>query len=208
MVEGAAVLSQMIWSWRGAGVWSDERGQNLLDGGCPYYDTYECADGRYVAVAALEPAFWTALIAGLGVDPAEFPDRERPERWPAIRDRFTALFATRSRDDWASTFHGTDACLTPVLTFAEAPDHPHLAARGSLIDLAGVQQPAPAPRFSRTPASRPTPPPLPGEHTTEVLAEWTRETWSEVARRTTGGEEHSGSPESDAAAARKPGDNG
>jgi alpha-methylacyl-CoA racemase len=173
MVDGSGLLSQMIWAWRGAGAWSDERGANLLDGGCPYYDTYTCADGKHVAVGALEPPFWAALLAGLGIDAAEFPDRDRPAAWPAIRQRFEALFRTRTRDEWAATFDGTDACVTPVLTFAEAPAHPHLAARASLVELGGVVQAAPAPRFSRTAPGRPAPPAKPGEHTEEVLTEWT-----------------------------------
>jgi alpha-methylacyl-CoA racemase len=173
MVDGVGLLSQLIWSWRGAGVWSDQRGVNLLDGGCPYYDTYECADGKYVAVGALEAQFWTALIAGLGIAAEEFPDRTNPTSWPAIRQRFEALFKTRTRDHWATQFAGTDACVTPVLTFAEAPSHPHLAARESLVELGGVVQAGPAPRFSRTAPSRPTPPVQPGQQTEEVLAEWT-----------------------------------
>ena len=172
MVDGASLLTQMIWSWRGGGSWSDERGANLLDGGCPFYDTYECADGRHVAVGALEGQFWTALLAGLRLDPADFPDRLNPETWPGLRERFTALFAGRTRDEWAEVFAGTDACVTPVLSFAEAAEHPHLTARQTLVDWDGVTQAAPAPRFSRTPPGRPTPPPTPGRHTDEVLAEW------------------------------------
>jgi alpha-methylacyl-CoA racemase len=172
MVDGASLLTQMIWSLRGGGVWSDRRGVNLLDGGCPYYDTYECADGRYVAVGALEGQFWTALLAGLGFVPAEFPDRTDPNTWPDLRRRLTAVFAGRSRDEWAEVFGGTDACVTPVLTFAEAAGHPHLAARQTLVGWDGVTQAAPAPRFSRTPSSRPGTPPTPGQHTDEVLAEW------------------------------------
>ena len=172
MVEGAGLLAQLIWSWRGPGGWSDVPGTNLLDGGCPYYDTYTCADGRYVAVGALEPPFWAALLQGLGIDAEEFPQRQDPAQWPAIRERLTAVFATRSRDDWATVFDGTDACVTPVLSFAEAPAHPHLAARESLVELGGVRQPAPAPRFSRSPAGTPGPPPRPGADTSAVLAEW------------------------------------
>jgi alpha-methylacyl-CoA racemase len=175
MVDGAGLLAELIWSFRGVGGWSDTRGTNLLDGGCPYYDTYTCADGRYVAVGALEKPFWADLLAGLGIDPDEFGRREDPANWPAVRARFTALFVTRTRDEWATVFAGTDACVTPVLTFAEAPDDPHLAARQSLIELNGVHQPAPAPRFSRSRTATPTPPPSPGRDTAEVLAEWLRD---------------------------------
>jgi alpha-methylacyl-CoA racemase len=173
MIDGATLLAQMFWSVRGAGAWNDERGVNLLDGGSPYYDTYECSDGGSVAVGALEPQFWAVLLAGLEIDPAEFPDRTDPSTWPALRKRLTAAFAEKTRDEWAAVFAGTDACVTPVLTFGEASSHPHVAARDTVISLDGVEQAAPAPRFSRTPSLTPTPPPLVGEHTAEVLAEWT-----------------------------------
>ncbi|SHN47134.1 CaiB/BaiF CoA transferase family protein [Cryptosporangium aurantiacum] len=170
MVDGATLLSQMFWSFRGAGAWSDERGVNLLDGGAPWYDTYECADGQYVAVGALEPQFWAALLTGLAVD--DLPSRDDRGNWPAIRKRFTEVFATKTRDEWAAVFDGTDACVTPVLTFAEAADHPHVAARNTVVDQNGVPQAAPAPRFSRTPPGTPTPPPGSGQHTAEVLKDW------------------------------------
>ncbi|MFI5956037.1 CaiB/BaiF CoA transferase family protein [Cryptosporangium sp. NPDC051539] len=170
MVDGTTLLSQMFWSFRGAGIWSDERGANLLDGGAPWYDTYECADGRYVAVGALEPQFWAALIAGLEVD--DLPNRDDRANWPAIRKRFTELFAARTRDEWAAVFEGTDACVTPVLSFGEASSHPHVAARGTVADVNGVPQAAPAPRFSRTPPGIPTPPPGPGANNDEVLRDW------------------------------------
>jgi alpha-methylacyl-CoA racemase len=174
MVDGAALLAQMMWSWRAGGVWTDVRGTNLLDGGCPYYDTYECSDGRYLAVGSLEPPFFAALLRGLGIDPQEFPEpeRTRPSTWPVMRQRFTALFQARSRDEWAAIFADTDACVTAVLTFEEAPGHPHLADRGTLAPLGGVVQAAPAPRFSRTRPGPPTPPVKPGENTDEVLTDW------------------------------------
>ena len=125
-----------------------------------------------MAVGALEKPFWADLLAGLGLNPDEFVHREDPAGWPAIRARFTALFVTRTRDEWASVFAGTDACVTPVLTFAEAPDDPHLAARQSVIELDGVHQSAPAPRFSRSRTATPTPPPVPGHDTKAVLADW------------------------------------
>nr|WP_276611634.1 CaiB/BaiF CoA-transferase family protein [Cryptosporangium phraense] len=170
MVDGATLLSQMFWSFRGAGVWTDERGANLLDGGAPWYDTYECADGRFVSVGALEPQFWTALLAGLEID--DLPSRDDRANWPAIRKRFTERFGSRTRDEWAAVFEGTDACVTPVLSFAEASSHPHVAARNTVADLNGVPQAAPAPRFSRTPPGTPTPPPGAGAHNEEVLADW------------------------------------
>jgi alpha-methylacyl-CoA racemase len=172
MVDGTTLLSQMFWAFRAVGAWSDERGVNLLDGGAPYYDTYECSDGRYVAVGALEPQFWAALLAGLEIDASELPDRNDPAHWPEIRKRLTATFAAKTRDEWAAVFDGTDACVSPVLAFGEASSHPHLADRGTVITIDGVEQAAPAPRFSRTKPPTPTPPPRVGEHTAEVLAEW------------------------------------
>jgi len=159
MVDGSAVLAQMMWSFRGRGMWSDERGVNLLDGGAPFYDTYECADGRYFAVGAIEPQFWAQLLDGLELDPESLPSRDDPARWPELRAVLAETFARRTRDEWAAVFEGTDACATPVLTFAEASDHPHVASRGILTEIDGVTQPMPAPRFSRTPAGTPSAPP-------------------------------------------------
>lgn len=173
MIDGVTLLSQMFWAFRGVGAWTDERGVNLLDGGAPYYDTYECSDGRHLAVGALESRFWAVLLAGLEIDQEHFPDRDDPANWPAIRKRLTTVFAEKTRDEWAAIFAGTDACVSPVLAFGEASAHPHVAARNTVIDIAGVPQAAPAPRFSRTPATTPTPPPRVGEHTAEVIAEWT-----------------------------------
>jgi alpha-methylacyl-CoA racemase len=172
MVDGTGVLSQMIWALRAMGAWSDQRGVNLLDGGCPFYDTYTCSDGRFVAVGALEPHFYAALLHGLELDPAELPAQSDRSGWPVLRRHFTERFARRSRDEWAEIFDGSQACVTPVLTFAEAPSHPHLAARAAHLHVDGVPQPAPAPRFSRTPAGIPTPPPPAGGDTEQVLLEW------------------------------------
>jgi alpha-methylacyl-CoA racemase len=172
MVDGVSVLAQMFWSLRGCGRWSDQRGANLLDSGVPYYDTYACADGSYVAVGALEPHFYAALLEGLGLTEADLPGQQDPAGWPVLRQRFTDAFASRSRDEWVAEFAGTDACVTPVLSFAEVPTHPHIAARGTVIELGGVTQAAPAPRFSRTHPELPTPPPHPGADTAAVLADW------------------------------------
>jgi alpha-methylacyl-CoA racemase len=171
MVDGASLLVQMVWSLLGQGAWRDERGVNLLDGHTPFYDTYTCADGRYVAVGALEPQFYAAFLDGLGLDQAELPAQYDQEGWPTLRARFTEVFATRSRDEWAKLFDGTDACVSPVLSFAEAAEHPHLEARSTIVAPDGVRQAAPAPRFSRTaPGLRP----LPGapEDVDAVLADW------------------------------------
>ncbi|HEX2297430.1 MAG TPA: CaiB/BaiF CoA-transferase family protein [Pseudonocardiaceae bacterium] len=172
MVDGVSVLAQMLWSMRSGGLWSDQRGTNLLDSGAPFYDTYACADGRFVAVGALEPQFYAALLAGLGLADEELPAQLDRSGWPVLRRRFTEVFASRTRDEWTAVFEGSDACVAPVLRFDEVGEHPHIAARGTLIDLGGVRQAAPAPRFSRTPAGRPSPPRQPGADTDEVLADW------------------------------------
>jgi alpha-methylacyl-CoA racemase len=172
MVDGVSALAQMFWSLRACGLWTDQRGSNLLDSGTPFYDTYACADGRYVAVGALEQRFYAALLAGLGLIEADLPGQLDPSGWPVLRQRFTDAFASRSRDEWMAVFEGTDACVAPVLSFAEVPEHPHIAARGTVITLGGVPQAAPAPRFSRTRPDRPTPPPKPGADTADVLADW------------------------------------
>jgi alpha-methylacyl-CoA racemase len=172
MVDGSALLTQMMWAMRGMGLWSDQPGTNLLDGGAPFYDTYECADRRYVAVGAVEPQFFAILAAKLGWElPAGYNHHDRAN-WPAIRARLTSAFLTRQRDAWAEEFADTDACVTPVLTFAEAGSDPHIAARESLVDIGGITQSAPAPRFSRTPAGIPGLPLEYGADTDAVLREW------------------------------------
>ncbi|CAN5258520.1 alpha-methylacyl-CoA racemase [soil metagenome] len=171
MVDGACLLSQLIWSLRGDGLWNDMPASNLIDGGAPFYDTYRCSDGGFVAVAPLEPAFYRNMLGVLGLDDATLGNQHDPLAWPAIRAALTAAFARRSRDEWASLFEGTESCVTPVLTFAEAADHPHMASRGTLIERNGVVQAAPAPRFSRTQNSTPTP----LRHVQDIssiLAEW------------------------------------
>ncbi|QLJ04025.1 CoA transferase [Streptomyces sp. NEAU-sy36] len=172
MVDGTSSLLQLIWSMRGQGTWSDERGANLLDGGAPFYDTYLCEDGGCVAVGAIEPQFYRALLDGLGLDAAALPVQWDRAGWPRLRARLTEAFLTRPRDAWAEAFAGTDACVTPVLRFGEAPHHPHLAARATLVEVDGVRQAAPAPRFSRTAPELPSPPPEPGADTQAVLADW------------------------------------
>jgi alpha-methylacyl-CoA racemase len=171
MTDGAALLTTHLHGMRASGLWSGGRGENLLDGGAPFYDTYETADGRYVAIGALEERFWRALLDLLGLDGADTPSRADPGQWPALRERIAAVIRTRGRDEWAALAAGTDACLTPVLSPGEAPGHPHNAARGTFIEVGGVVQPAPAPRFGRTPAAVPTAPVPPGTDTEAVLAE-------------------------------------
>jgi alpha-methylacyl-CoA racemase len=151
MTDGAALLMAMIYGFKAAGRWRDERAANLLDGGAPFYGVYRCADGKFVAVGALEPQFHEAFIAGLGLDPAAFADRWNPKSWQQMRARIEAAFLARPRDEWAAAFAASDACVTPILTMDEAPAHPHNLARATFVAGEGGTQPAPAPRFSRTP---------------------------------------------------------
>ncbi|MFC7550900.1 CaiB/BaiF CoA transferase family protein [Plantactinospora sp. GCM10030261] len=173
IVDGVAVLSTQIHALRRMGMWQDARGANLLDGGAPFYATYECADGRHLAVGALEPQFYAELVRRTGFEPPEGEGRDRtdPGQWPAARRHWAELFRSRTRDEWVELLGSGDACVAPVLDWAEAPEHPHLAARGVFVSPDGVTQPAPAPRFSRTPGAIRRPPPHPGEHTDEILAE-------------------------------------
>ncbi|MCR3718336.1 alpha-methylacyl-CoA racemase [Prauserella flava] len=172
MVDGASMLTQLLWALRGAGAWSSERAGNLLDSGAPFYDTYVCSDGRYVAVGALESQFYAQLLEGLGLAGEQLPDQNDRSGWPALRARFTQVFASRTRDEWAAVFDGTDACVTPVLTWGEVADHPHIAARQTFLEIDGVVQPAPAPRFSRTSPPVPAAPHRPGSDNDAVAADW------------------------------------
>lgn len=157
MVDGAALLTACLHGMRATGAWSDERGTNLLDGGAPFYDTYETSDGRYVSVGALEARFYAQFLDGLGIAPDEVPAQNDKSGWPELRATIAARFRTRTRDEWEKEFEGRDACVTPVLTPAEAAYHPHAVARASFVDVDGVVQPGPAPRFSRTPGRKRTP---------------------------------------------------
>ncbi|MBW0091545.1 CoA transferase [Pseudonocardia sp. KRD-184] len=171
MVDGASLLSQMFWGFLSQKIWLDERDSNLLDGHAPFYDTYTCADGKHVAVGSLEPQFYAALLTGLGIDPADLPQQYDREQWPVLRARFTEVFASRTRDEWAAVFADTDACVTPVLAFGEVAAHPHIAARDTVVESGGVAQAAPAPRFSRTSPGLPAPAAEP-EDVESVLADW------------------------------------
>ncbi len=150
MVDGVGALLQPLLSWRAAGVWSDNRESNILDGSAPYYTTYRCADGRFVAVAALERRFYTELLEGLALNRADLPDRAEAAQHGALREILEQRFAEKTRDEWAAVFAGTDACVTPVLAAGEAPSHPQIKARGTLRERDGVVEAAPAPRFSRS----------------------------------------------------------
>ncbi len=171
IVDGTAHLLAGTHMMLATGTWADERGVNLLDGGAPFYSVYETADGRHMAVGALEPKFYAELLAALELD--EDPARQHDKaRWPALRDKLAAAFASRSQAEWSAVFAGSDACVAPVVGLREAADHPHIKARGSIVEHEGLLQPAPAPRFSRTPTALGAPPPAPGRHTLEVLEEW------------------------------------
>ncbi|PJK20684.1 CaiB/BaiF CoA transferase family protein [Mycolicibacterium goodii] len=172
MIDGSAVLMQMMWGFRASGMWSDERGTNLLDTGAPYYDTYETADGKYMAVGAIEPQFYAELLKGLGLDSADLPTQNDIARWPELREAFTKAFAAHDRAHWTKVFDGTDACATPVRSFAEVLDEPHVAERNTFYDDEGNLQPMPAPRFSRSTLPTPTPPPVSGADTEAVLRDW------------------------------------
>ncbi|MGV9846663.1 CaiB/BaiF CoA transferase family protein [Streptomyces fungicidicus] len=171
IVDGTAHLSAMIHGMLAAGAWQDRRGANLLDGGCPYYGTYGTADGRHMAVGALEPRFYAEFLSLLGLEEPAGAHTD-VTRWPELRERVAARFKERTRDAWAAVFDGTDACVAPVLSLGEAPHHPHLAARGTFTDHGGITQPAPAPRFSATPAGIRTGPALPGADTEAVTRDW------------------------------------
>jgi alpha-methylacyl-CoA racemase len=169
MVDGSALLTAIFHGFSVLGSWQEQRGSNLIDGGAPFYDTYQSADG-YLAVGALEPAFYAELLAGLGLAGEEsLPDRDDRANWPALRERFAPVIASRTTAEWTEVFAGTDACVAPVLTLSEAAEHPHNQARGTFTEVGGMTQPAPAPRFSRTPADPPHPPPATGQSTDEIL---------------------------------------
>ncbi|MFF7902482.1 CaiB/BaiF CoA transferase family protein [Streptomyces sp. NPDC088817] len=171
IVDGTAHLSAMIHGMLAAGAWQDRRGANLLDGGCPYYGTYETADGRYMAVGALEQRFYDEFAGLLGLDePAGA--RTDHTRWGELREAVAARFKSRTRQEWTEVFEGSDACVAPVLSLREAPHHPHLAARGTFTEHAGVTQPAPAPRFSATPTAVRTAPARPGDGAAAVARDW------------------------------------
>lgn len=170
MTEGAALLMGMIWGFRGLGAWKDERGVNLLDTGAHFYDSYACADGRYIALGSIEPQFYAEMrrLTGLDADP-EFDAQMDQAKWPELKAKLAALFRSQPRDHWCRLMEMTDACFAPVLSMAEAPSHPHNVARGSFGEVGGMVQPMPAPRYSATPTAHPTPQPAPGADAEALL---------------------------------------
>ncbi len=172
IVDGVANLMSAFQSFRQQGVWTANRGENIVDGGAPFFGTYQTLDGRYVAVGAIEPHFYVNLLAVLGIDAATLAAQHDRSHWPAIRERFAAAFRTRTRADWERAFAGREACFAPVLDIDEAWAHPHMQARGVFTRFDGVMHPTPAPRFSRTEGVLRRPAPAAGQHGLEVLAEW------------------------------------
>src|SRR6516165_6473549 len=162
----------MFWGMKHLGAFSEGRGTNLLDTGAAHYDTYETSDGRYISIGALEPQFYAEFLERTGLADEDLPGKDDKDGWPVLRDRFTTLFKSKTRDEWCELLEGTDVCFAPVLPLSEAAQHPHIKARGTIVEVNGVVQPAPAPRFSRTPASVQRPGPKPGQHTDEALADW------------------------------------
>ncbi len=174
MVDGAAVLMSMFWSFRSIGLFDeDQRGTNLLDTGAHFYDVYQCADGGFISIGSIEPQFYAELLRLTGLEgDAEFARQMDKSAWPHLKKRLAELFATKSRDQWCALMETTDVCFAPVLTMSEAAQHPHNVDRGTFVDVAGIMQPAPAPRFSRTSAELTMPPAHPGQHSVEILRDW------------------------------------
>lgn len=174
MVDGSAILMSMFWAFKSMGMFDENaRGTNLLDTGAHFYDVYACSDGEYISLGSIEPQFYAELLRLTGLtDDEQFAKQMDPTEWVALKERLTELFATKSRDEWCSIMEHTDVCFAPVLTMSEAAEHPHNVERGTFVEVAGVTQPAPAPRFSRTENVIASAPAWPGEHTRDVLADW------------------------------------
>lgn len=172
MCEGAALMGTAFYGFAQSGVWNAERGTNIVDSGAPFYEAYETADGRWIAVAGIEPHFYAELLDVLGLDANDLPAQHEQGRWPELKQVFADTIRRRTRDEWVEAANGRDACLSPVLEVDEAPAEAHNVARQSFVEIEGLAQPMPAPRFSRTAATVDTPPPVPGEHTREALTAW------------------------------------
>jgi alpha-methylacyl-CoA racemase len=169
MVDGAAVLMTMTHALRAMGIWDDERGTNMLDTGAHFYNVYETADGKYVSIGSIEPQFYAELLRLTGLEGEELPWQHDRVQWPALKERLAAIFKTKTRDEWSVLMEGTDVCFAPVLSIPEAIEHPHNVDRRTFVEVAGIRQPGPAPRFSRTAPEIATPPPHAGQHTDEIL---------------------------------------
>ena len=176
MIDGAASLMTAIYGLRAAGKWTDNRGENILDTGAHYYNVYETSDGQYVSVGSIEPKFYAELLRLTGLEREELPRQNDRAAWPALTEKLAAIFKTKTRAEWDELLEGSDICYAPVLNMKEAAGHPHNQARATFVEIDGVPQPAPAPRFSRTPSAIQRPPASPGEHTEEALRDWGFET--------------------------------
>jgi len=172
MIDGAASLMAAIYGLRAAGLWSDKRGENILDTGAHYYNVYETRDGKYVAIGSIETKFYAELLRLTGLESERLPRQNDRSTWPALQERLVAIFRTKTRDEWCRLMEGSEVCFAPVLSMQEAPSHSHNRERGTFVECEGVVQPAPAPRFSRTPSTIQRPPARPGEHTEEALRDW------------------------------------
>jgi alpha-methylacyl-CoA racemase len=172
MVDGVASLMTAIYGMHGAGIWTNERGTNVLDTGAHYYDVYETSDGKHISVGSIEAKFYEELLERSGLKNEELPRQNDRQSWSRMKQRLKALFLTKTRDEWCKIMEGTDICFAPVLSMDEAPQHPHNRLRGTFVMQDGVTQPAPSPRFSRTPSAIQCPPAVPGQHTEEALRDW------------------------------------
>jgi alpha-methylacyl-CoA racemase len=170
MVDGAAVLMTMTHALRAMGIWNDERGTNMLDTGAHFYNVYETADGQYVSIGSIEPQFYAELLRLTALEGEELPWQHDRQQWPALKERLATIFKTKTRDEWSALMEGTDVCFAPVLSIPEAIEHPHNVDRRTFVEVAGIRQPGPAPRFSRTEPEIASPPPHAGQHTDEILA--------------------------------------
>ncbi|MXW62397.1 MAG: CoA transferase [Acidimicrobiaceae bacterium] len=171
MVDGSASLATFFYGLRAMGIWEDQRGTNMLDTGAHYYDVYECADGKYVSIGSIEGQFYAELREKLGLDDDKWGAQNDKRQWVDFKTELAAIFKTRTRDEWSALIEGSDVCYAPVLSMTEAPNHPHNRERGTFTEVAGVVQPRPAPRFSRTDGEITRPPPHAGQHSDELLAE-------------------------------------
>jgi alpha-methylacyl-CoA racemase len=172
MVDGVASLMTLFFVLKAAGIWTTRRGENLLDTGAHFYDVYETADGKYISIGSIEPKFYTELLRLLEIEEEKLPQQMDRKRWPEMRERFKVIFKTKTREEWCAIMETSDACFAPVLSMDEAPNHPQNKARGTFIEIEGVIQPAPAPRFSRTKPKIKGPPTEPGQHTNEAMTDW------------------------------------
>ncbi|HKY13602.1 MAG TPA: CaiB/BaiF CoA-transferase family protein [Microthrixaceae bacterium] len=188
MVDGAASLMTMMWAFKNMGIWDAEhRGTNMLDTGAHFYDTYGTSDGKWISVGSIEPQFYAELLRHTGLEGADLPYQMDKSQWPAMKERLTEIFASKTRDEWCEIMEGTDICFAPVLLMDEAAEHPHNVARSTFVEVAGLTQPGPAPRFSATPAEISRPPAHAGQHTDEILGDWLGLDGDAIAKLRAGG---------------------